>query len=198
MFRQSQKIKGYKKSAATLAALILLVGGVAFALLQSQTKLTGNSISTVSTGLLISQNDSNYGPTTAGYNFSGVIPGAQPSQTEHFVLKNTGSTALALKLGVTSMPANPSNIDLNKVHVILTPYSTTTFMPGTPQSFSLQSLMDSADSGVAIDYPDPLAASTKEEFNIQMSMDADAVSGSSASLSNIDLGLIGVATSTTP
>lgn len=195
MIRQKiTNLKSWRPSAGTLVAVLIVAGGVTFALLQSQAKLTGNSISTQTTGLLISQNDSNYGPTTTGYSFANVIPGSQPSQTEHFMLKNTGTSPLALNVGVTSSPANPSNVDLSKVHIILTPYSTTTFMPGTPLNYTLQSLVDAAGNGVPVDYPSPLAVGTKEEFNIQVAMDADAASGSSASLSNIDLGFTGVAT----
>lgn len=173
---------------------VLLVGGVAFALLQSRVTMTGNSISTSSTGLLISQNDTNYSNTTTGYSFAGIVPGSKASQTEHFMLKNTGSSPLQLKMDVSTPPTNISGVDLSKVQVVLIPYSTTTFMPGTPQSFPLQTLLDAGPSGLAVNYPSPLAIGTKEEFNIQMSMDADAVSSSSAVISNLDLGFTGVAT----
>lgn len=194
MFRQ--KIKKLKKPLAGMTA-VLAVGSVAFALLQSQATLTGNSISTGTANLLISQNDTNYGQTTSGYAFTGIIPGSQPSQTEHFMLKNVGDASLSLKLSLASPPSNPDDADLDKVHVILTPYSTTTFMPGTPQTFSLQSLLTAGAPGVAVDYPDPLSAGSKEEFNVQMDMDGDAVNGHSASLSGIDLALTGVAVSNT-
>lgn len=185
-------LKERKKPFIGLAAAMLLLGGVAFALLQSQANLTGNSISTGSAHLLISQNDTNYGPSTSGYAFAGIIPGSQASQTEHFLLKNTGSAPLSLKMNLNSAPTNPDGVDLSKVHIILTPYSTVTYMPGTPQDFTLQSLLDAGPAGIAVDYPDPLPSSTKEEFNIQMSMDDDAVNGtSSASLSSVDLGFIG-------
>lgn len=192
MIRQKfANLKG--RSAGLLVALLIVAGGVAFALLQSQAKLTGNSISTQSAGLLISQNDTNYGQTTTGYSFANIIPGSQSSQTEHFMLKNTGTSPLALKISVTSVPANPSNIDLTKVHVILTPYSTVTYMPGTSIDYTLQSLVDAGSTGAPVDYPSPLAVGTKEEFNIKVAMDADAVNGANASLSNIDLGFTGVA-----
>jgi len=95
-------------------------------------------------------------------------------------------------MSLASTPANPGNVDLNKVSVILTPYSTTTFMPGTPQTFTLQSLLD-ANGGTPISYPASLLAGSKEEFNIQIAMDGDAASGSSVNLSNIDLAFTGSA-----
>lgn len=195
MFRRRFKnIKAFRPSIGTVAALLIVAGGVAFALLQSQAKLTGNAIHTASAGLAISQNDTNYGPYTTGYDFSGIIPGSQASQTEHFLLKNTGSAPLKLKVAAAGTLSNPSNIELNKVSVLLTPYNNTTFMPGTPQSFPLQSLIDSdAAGGLSVDYPGTLNPGSKEEFNIQISMDADAAAGSSATLSNIDLEFTGEA-----
>jgi len=194
--KRFKNLKAWQRSTGVMVAILVIMGGVAFALLQSQAKLTGNSISTQTTGLLISQNDSNYGTTTMGYSFAGIIPGTQPSQTEHFLLKNTGNASLALKFAADSVPANPANVDLSKVNVILTPYSTTTFMPGTPLSFSLQSLVDaSASGGLTVDYPAKLDPGAKEEFNIQAAMDGDAYSGAGASLGNIDFTFTGVAQS---
>jgi archaellum component FlaG (FlaF/FlaG flagellin family) len=194
--RNFKKLKAWKPSISTVIAVIIIAGGMAFAFLQSQAKLTGNSIETGTAGLYISQNDTNYSTSTSGYDFAGVIPGSQASQTQHFFLKNTGNAALSLKISDASTPANPNNVDLSKVNVILTPYSTTTFMPGTPQSFSLQSLVDANTSGgLNIDYPASLSPGTKEEFNIQVAMNADAVNGPGAALSNIDLAFTGVATS---
>jgi hypothetical protein len=182
-----------KRSAGLIAAVMIIAGGVAFAMLQSQAKLAGNSVQTESAGLLISDTDSNYTDIERGFAFAHIIPGAQASQTEHFLLKNTGSAALALKLGATSLPVNPGNVDLSKVNIILTPYNEN-FMPGASQTFTLQSLIDgNTGGGLAVSYPAKLTAGAKEEFNIQVSMDGDAASGSSASLSNIDLGFTGVA-----
>jgi hypothetical protein len=183
-----------KRVSITAAAAVLAGGGVAFALLMSQAVLTGNSISTESAGLLISQNDSYYGPTTSGYAFTGIIPGSQASQTEHFLLKNVGSAVLALNMSLTSTPTNPDGVDPAKIHIILTPFSMDTYLPGAPQDLTLQSLLDAGAGGVAVDYPSPLPAGAKEEFNIQVGMDEDAVSGNNgALLSNIDFGFTGTA-----
>jgi type II secretory pathway pseudopilin PulG len=179
--------KPFKRTAVAMLIILIAAAGVAFAFLQSQAKLTGNSIQTQTAGLLISQNDANYSASASGYSFAGIIPGSQPSQTEHFMLKNTGSAQMALKLGVAGPFTNPSDVDLSKVHVILTPYSTVTSMPGTPQDFTLQSLVDAGPSGAAVNYPGSLSAGSKEEFNLQISMDADAVNASGASLANLDL-----------
>ncbi|HEX5744452.1 MAG TPA: hypothetical protein VFX84_03335 [Candidatus Saccharimonadales bacterium] len=182
-----------KPSLGAMLAVLAVSGGVAFALLQSHASLTGNSVTTGTAGLLISPNDTNYSNTYAGFSFSGIVPGMQASQTEHFLLKNTGTTPLAIRFGVTSTPANPSGIDLSKVHVMLAPYSTETYMPTTPLDFTLQSLVEAGDAGVAVEYPSMLSVGMKEEYNVRIAMDADAVDGNSASLSGIDFGFTGVA-----
>lgn len=183
-----------KPSLGAMLAVLAVSGGVAFAILQSQANLTGNSVNTGTAGLVISPNDTNYSNTYAGFNFSGIIPGAQASQTEHFLLKNSGTTPLAIRFGVTGTPTNPSGIDLSKVHVLLAPYSTDTYMPLTPFDFTLQSLIDAGDAGVAVEYPAALSVGMKEEYNVQVAMDADAVDGNHASLSDIDFSFTGVAT----
>jgi hypothetical protein len=193
-----QKIQRWKKPLGGVAALTLFAGGVAFALLRSQATLSGNSIETDSANLVISQNDTTYSNSAAGYRFAHIIPGAQPSQTEHFFLRNAGTAALALKVDAPAAPGNPANVDLSKVRIILAPYDMTTHLPGAPQSFSLQSLIDSAaDGGSAIDYP-ALGPNAIEEFDIQAAMDQDAVNGSAAtSLSNLNLTFSGAATANT-
>lgn len=191
-----QKLAKLKKpSAGLLAALLIAGGGMAFALLQTQNTMTGNTISSESANMLISQNDANYSMTTAGYNFTGVIPGEQPSQTEHFMLKNTGTAPLALKMSLTSTPTNSGGVDLSKVHILLIPFDTVTYMPhtSTPQDFTVQSLVDAGPGGLAVEYPSPLAASTKEEFNVKVAMDDGAVGNNGATIGNIDLGFTGTA-----
>jgi hypothetical protein len=193
------KIQKMKKPLGVSAVLALAVGGVAFALLQSQAKLTGNSISTESANLVISQNDITYTNAAAGYQFAHIIPGSQPSQAEHFFLRNIGSAPLALKVNAVAPPDNPNHVDLGKVKVMLSPYDMVTHQAAAvPQSFTLQSLVDAGTNGGAtIDYP-ALGPNAIEEFDIKVAMDADALSGSAAAqLSNLDLGFMGVATAGT-
>ncbi len=186
-------IKMWRPSAGTAVALLIVAGAVAFALLQSQVQLGGNSIQTDSAGLLISRDGSSYSSSATGYAFVHIIPGSKPSQTEHFMLQNTGSAPLAINLGMPSAPDNPNDLDLGKVSVIITPHGVGA-MPGSPQSFTLQSLMDAAD-GVAVDGP-ALDFGTTEEFDIQVAMDPDAVSGEGVALSGLNLTFTGVAVST--
>lgn len=189
-----QKIQKWKKLWIATGVVVLSAGGLAFALLQSHADLTGNSIQTDSAGLLISKDTNIYSISANGYAFTHVIPGYQASQAEPIFLENTGSAPLALRLKAANPPTNADNMDLSKVKVVLTPRAAGTNAPGTPQSFPLQSLIDSPE-GMPIDSPAALAPSDHQRFDIQMSMDADAVNGSSAALSNLDLTFNGVASS---
>lgn len=187
-----------KRVGVGTAMAIIVAGGVAFALLQSQAKLTGNSIETDGANLVISPNDSTYSNVATGYKFAHIIPGSQPSQTEHLFLRNIGTARLAIKASAPVAPDNPNHVDLSKVNVILRPYDMTTHQPAAPQSFALQSLIDAGPAGgTSINYP-ALEPNAIEEFDIQIAMAADAVNGSTpALLSNLDLTFTGVATAST-
>lgn len=189
-----QKIQKWKKWVGAAAVLAFAVGGVAFALLQSQANLTGNSIQTDSAGLLISRDTNIYSISTNGYAFTHIIPGFQASQAEPMFLENNGSSPLALKLSAAKPPTNSDNVDLNKVKVVLTPRDNVTSQAGAPESFPLQSLIDNP-GGMPITNPTTLAPSEHQRFDIQISMDADAVNGSTAALSNLDLTFTGTGTS---
>ncbi len=187
------KLTSRKFFAAVAAALLIATGGVVFALLQSQAKLAGNTIETGTAGLLISTNGTGYMPSYSGYDFAGIVAGSQDSKAQHIFLENSGNTSLALKIAAPAAPSNPEGVDLSKVYIILTPYDATTSVAGTPQSFSLQSLIDAdATGGATIDHSAKLAPGSKGEFDIQVGMAADAVNGPSAKLSNLDLVFTGV------
>lgn len=189
-----QKNQKWKKQLAGTLVISLLVGGVAFALLQSQAKLTGNSIQTDSAGLMISTDNLNYASSTSGYDFAHVVPGFQASPAKPLFLQNTGSAPLALKLSAATPPSNPDGIDLDKVKVVLTPHDPVTDQAETSQSFSLESLIDMPD-GLPVSSPSALGSQDRQRFDIQIAMDADAVNGSGAALSNLDLTFTGVGTS---
>jgi len=170
--------------------LSLLITGIAYAALQSQAKLTSNTIATATANLLLSTDGTTYSSSLSGFNFDSIVPGgaAVPQSGYSLWLKNGGGTALALKLSVSGTPSNPANADLNKVNVILTPISS-----GTPQSFTLQSLITSNPTGgTVITVPAQLFPGNTAIFTIKASMDSDAITGSGASLSNIDFAFTGV------
>src|SRR5581483_9596560 len=95
-----------------------------------------------------------------------------------FYLNNAGSTNLSLKLGIDgSKLSNPSGADLNKVYIVLTPAAA----GGVPQKLSLASLASASSSGgLALNLT--LAAGTTAEYEVQVSMDATAVSATTNSV----------------
>jgi hypothetical protein len=164
-----------------------LAGSAAYAVLQTQDSLTGNTISTATANLQISTDGVNYSTTKAGFDFGNIVPGgpAVPVAGYSFYLKNGGGTPVGLKLAVSSVPSNPGNVDLSKVNVILTTVGSGT----SPQSFPLQSLVGGSQAIL----PTALGAGDNQQYKLQASMAGDAVNGGAASIGNIDFTFTGTA-----
>lgn len=175
--------KAIFRAMVVMGGVLLLVSGVTYAALQSQQSvLAGNTISTATADIKISNDNNTYSNTKTGYDFSSVIPGgpAVPATGYVFFLKNFGSTPSQIKMAISSTPTNLNNVDLSKVSVIITRYG-----GGPTQNFSVSSLMNSyADGGLALTESLPVA--TFYQYKLQVSMAADAFTGTSASLGNID------------
>ena len=190
--KKSKKLKGLKRSVLAASMIVLFGGGMTYAVLQSlQNLLTGNTITTATANLQLSTDATNYGNSRVGFSFENIVPGGDPVPvTGHpFYLKNAGGTPLALKMAVTSVPTNTGNVDLSKVNVLLT-----TFGSGQlPQTFTLQSLIDTSASGGLAVTGNNLAINATQQYKLQVSMAADAVTGSSAALGNIDFAFTGLA-----
>jgi hypothetical protein len=191
----SNKIRRYRaagRAVGVAAAVVVAVSGVTFAALQSlQNKLTGNTIQTATASLLLSTDGVRYGNSQAGFIFSGLVPGgpAMPAIGYNIWLKNSGDANLTPKLAVTTVPSNPDNVDLSKVHVILTPGN------GTPQSYTLQSLITAGgNGGVSLTAPAVLFTGSPVALTLKVSMDADAFTGTNTSLGNIDFVFTGTIT----
>lgn len=178
------------KAGAIALSIVAISSGISFAALTSQDKLTGNTISTATANLGISIDGVNFGPTQTGLSFAGIVPGGQavPIDGYDVLVKNIGSTSLALKLSVSNTLSNPDNVDLNKVHVILEPFS-----GGSVQNFSLQALIDSnLSGGIAVISANQLTPNTVMAYRIRVSMETDAVNSASATVSNLDFNFNGV------
>jgi hypothetical protein len=188
--KKSRRLKGLKRSIAVATLLTGLAGGATFAALQSQQDtLTGNLISTASANLLLSNDGTTFTSSQSGFDFNNIVPGgpAQPATGYSFYLKNTGGTALDLKLYVSSTPSNPSSINLSKVNIVLTPVGSGT----TAQTFSLQSLIDAKATGGLAITGSAINAGLTQQDKLQVSMTSDAVVQNSANLGNIDFAFIG-------
>jgi hypothetical protein len=169
-----------------ITAVMVLVTGVTFAALQSQQAvLKGNSLATAMAELKISKDNSNYATVVDGYTYSNLIPGGSPtpSNGNPIYLQNTGSVALAAKISVNEALSNPNNVDLSKVHVILLPFG-----GGTLQNITLKDLVAaSATGGIALAGGglNHVNAGGNAGFAMQIMLDSDATSGSSANIGNL-------------
>jgi hypothetical protein len=178
--------------AAIAGSLVITIGGVTFAALQSQQDtLTGNTIETATANLQLSTDGTVYGNSHSGFDFNNLIPGApaQPVTGYPVYLRNTGGAPLVLKLAVSSAPSNSAGVDLSKVTIILTPVGT----GATAQSFTLQALIAAAANGGLEITGDSLKAGVSQEYKLQVSMTSDAVNGAGASFSNVDFAFSGTA-----
>ncbi|MDB5182250.1 MAG: hypothetical protein JWO47_34 [Candidatus Saccharibacteria bacterium] len=188
--KKQSNFKPILRAVSVMGIIMVIVSGVTFAALQSQQAvLSGNTIESATADLKVSTDGTTYTSSHTGFDFPGVVPGgpAVPAAGNSFYLKNSGTTASQVKLAISTTPTNLSSVDLAKVSVIIT------HVPGgTSQTFTLASLLASyADGGTAL--IDTLPASTAYQYKIQISMAADAFTGSGASLGNIDFVFIGIA-----
>lgn len=181
------------KATLVVLSVIAVSGGVSFAALTSQDKLTGSTIQTATANLRLSVDGINFANSQPGFSFDGIVPGGQSVPTDGYDLyvRNTGITPLELKLSVASSVSNPDNVDLSKVHVIVAQLG-----GSSAQNFTLQSLITSnVTGGISINSPIQLASGATAVYKMRISMDNDAVDGSSASISNLDFNFNGTAVS---
>ena len=191
--RRRSELTSLIRAIVVIAVIAAGVTGVTFAALQSQSAaLAGNTIETASANLLISKDGSSFSGSSAGYDFNNVVPGgaAVPTTGNTFYLRNSGTTNLALKLSVNGQQVtNDPSLDLSKVYVIITAPD------ATVHKLALSALLSSYGTG-GTDLGVTLNASSTGLFKVQVSMDADALSGgttSSASIKNVDLTFGGTA-----
>lgn len=175
-----------------LIALITLVSGVTYAALQSQDALVQNStISSSIAALQLSSNGVDFTDSIPGFVFGNIKPGGQPMPNTGYpvYIKNTGTTTVALTLAVKDTLAQTGNMDMSKVHVLVTPVQ----LGGTMQDILLSDLVaQSATGGVPLTQAKSLMTGASTGFFVQVSMEKDAVNGPGASLSHVDFAISGV------
>lgn len=188
--RRRRSVQPLVRAVTVIAAVTILVTGVTYAALQSQQNvLTGNSIQTATANLQIGTSDGTFGTSRSGFSYEDVIPGgaAVPAGGNVFYLRNGSTPALALKMAVSSTPANASNVDLSKVYMVLTRADT-----DATQKLALSTLVSSyASGGVAV--TDNLAGGATAQYKMQVQMDADAFTGTNADINSIDVVFSGTA-----
>lgn len=188
--RKLWKLLPVVRAIAVLSAVGILTTVVTFAAIQSSgSALTGNTIQTATATLQISNNNTTWNSDVGGWNFNGVVPGgpARPIDGSYVVyIKNTGNAPMTLSMTVKTPPSVTGAVDLSGVHVVLTPTS-----GGASQALALSDLLagNVAIAGSTIQpYSGP---GTALSYKIQVSMDADAVTGSTASITGLNLTFIG-------
>lgn len=180
----SKSIWPVVRAIGVFSAVAVVVSGVTYAALQSQQAvLTGNTIQSATADLRIGTSSTSFAPSRAGFSFDNVVPGgpAMPADGNTFYLKNYGTSNLGLKVAIASAPTNTSSVDLSKVAVVLTRVDT-----GAQQTMSLQSLVDAQTTGGTA-LTDALNSSSVAQYKLRAVMDANAFTGTAASVGSIDL-----------
>jgi hypothetical protein len=191
-----KRVKGVSplvRVASIISIILAMVTGVTYAALQSQNvKLSGNSIQSATANLLIGTSLGSMGNSSVGFTFPNVEPGgaAVPAAGNVFYLKNSGTTDLTLHMSIDQF-SNSGNVDLMKVHIILTP---TSGAGGSPQMLSLGALIDAYNSG-GVNLGLKIASNTSASYEVRATMDADAMTGgpsSGATIGGIEFVFSGV------
>lgn len=175
------KINPLARAIGTFGAVAALATGITFAAFSSSVTLTNSQFSTATADLKIWDGDS-YESTATGFNFTNVVPGVETAPFT-FWLKNFGG----VPLDVTSVSDNaaihngisdPSQVEV-KVTNVTSPETTT---------FALSTLWDVTPD----DWPgNQLDAGEEDQYTITVKINNAAVSGSSASLTNLNLTFTG-------
>lgn len=177
------------RAITVISAAVIVATGVTFAALDSPgASLLNNSISSATADLRIGTSATSFAATRTGFEFKDVMPGgaAMPVNGNSFWLKNYGSGALNIKAAISSVPVTAGGVDLTKVLMVLTRVDT-----ASTQTISLQALMNGYTTGSAVPLTDQIAGATAVEYKLQFKMAADAFTGTSASIDDVDLVFVG-------
>jgi len=191
MSKKSIWVGAVSRAAGVISAVVVLMTGVTYAALQSpQATLTNSTISSATADLRIGTSATSFSSTRVGFNFVDLIPGgiAAPVDGNVFYLKNYGNANLGLHISIGSIPVNLSNVDLTKVSFVMTRLDTSTV-----QVFTVKTLVDSYING-GLSLTDSLSGSTVAEYKLQAIMSADAFTGQTAQISDLDLVFTGTGT----
>ena len=179
------------RAVGVISAVVVLMTGVTYAALQSpQATLTNSTISSATADLRIGTSATSFSSSRIGFNFVDLIPGgiAAPVDGNIFYLKNYGNANLGLHISIVSIPVNLSNVDLTKVSFVMTRLDTSTV-----QTFTVKALVDSYING-GLSLTDSLSGSAVAQYKLQAIMSADAFTGQTAQISDLDLVFTGTGT----
>jgi len=191
MSKKSIWVGAVSRAVGVISAVVVLMTGVTYAALQSpQATLTNSTISSATADLRIGTSATSFASTRVGFNFVDLIPGgiAAPADGNIFYLKNYGNANLGLHISIGSIPVNLSNVDLTKVSFVITRQDTSTV-----HTFTVKALVDSYING-GLSFTDSLSGSVVAEYKLQAIMSADAFTGQTAQISDLDLVFTGTGT----
>ena len=181
------------RATAVIGATAALVVGVTFAALSTSATLTGNTLSSATAGLQIS-NGGSYGPTAIGFQVAGFVPG-QGSGPLPFYLQNSGGTNLNLTVGSTTPLTSSGFSGWNNLVVTITNDATT-----VTTTTNMQALIN---GNVAL--PDALAAGatgnsavpfTPGNYHITFDVNPSSITGSQVTVGSFDLTFTGTGATT--
>lgn len=186
------KLLPLARAIGVMSAVGIATTLVTFAAIQSNgNALAGNTIQTATAALMISTNGTDFLVNVPGFNFTGLIPGgdAQPVANNYTVhIKNIGTANLKLALSVPAQPTVVGAPDLSKVSVLLTPPAVVGFPAPATQTIPLSDLIAGK---VSLNNSAVGASGGTVSFRVQVYMAADAFTGSSASISDLNLSFSG-------
>lgn len=193
--KKTWKLLPLARAIGVLSAVGIITTMVTFAALQSTgNALTGNTIETATANLQISKDGTTFSDSVPGYDFNNIIPGGTPQPVAGggylVVIKNTGTTNVALSLSVPTEPNAVGITDLGQVYVLVTAQ-----IPGGG-SYPVQpiKLSDLIAGKVPLAWGTGhgmVNQSMTQSFHLQVVMDATAVTGGSASITGLDLSFSG-------
>jgi len=112
---RSKRINPLARAVAVMSAVVIVSGGATYAVLADQAKLTGNTISSISSNsaelVVNNTNDNTFHQTEQGFHFNNLDPGTF-SDAKHFQLRNNGDETLDnIRVQITGEEALPSGVD---------------------------------------------------------------------------------------
>jgi hypothetical protein len=189
-----QTINPVARAILVVAAVAGLVTAMTFAAMTSSATLTDNTISSATADLQVDSDEGGFASSDAGFDFTGLVPGAAYGAAQDFMLKNNGSVNLDVQVFAETVAATGTGVlDKTKVTVQFTNVSA-----GETVEYSLAQL-ESANRnvpGASSFFTDQsLEPGEIDTFTINVKLEDGAISGTGpVSVNDFDLVFVGTNT----
>ncbi len=187
------KVHPLLRAVGVISAVMIVVGGVTYAALQSQAILADNSISSATTGLLVDGSDVDTTPSESetGFNFANLAPGADYGTAKEFRLKNSGTAPLDITVAASvSVPTGSLDKSLVKVKITDTSETGDPFVEYTLAQLEAGPVNVPGVSGpltTSAGSLDSASGGEQDIFDIQVKLELGAVTGAGANTGNFNL-----------